>query len=104
MALTVDNRGNRILSVGVDDVPDCVIVTEAFGVMGLTQNCVTGGSGAGGGGTGSNTAGIGGFDGAGGEGARSTTALVLSRACLVFRRPRLPPGFLACREVFYTTF
>lgn len=63
VALTADNRGNRILRVGVDDVPDWVIVTEAFGVTGLTGGCVAGG------GTGSDAAGIGGSDDTGGEGA-----------------------------------
>ena len=43
-----------------------MIVTEAFGVTGLREECVAGGGGAGGG---SNTAGIGGSDGTGGEGA-----------------------------------
>lgn len=66
VALTADNRGNRILRVGVDDVPDLVIVTEALGVTGLGGDCVTDG---GGGGTGSDTGGIGGSDGTGGEGA-----------------------------------
>lgn len=34
VVLTADNRGNRILRVGVEVAPDWVIVTEGFGVEG----------------------------------------------------------------------